>query len=232
MKKFLAALLAVLMLFSVCCISVFAEETTEPETDPETTSKEYEICQDSDFSNVVYLEAGNEKATLLKPGDKIFTDKKDAKKITIQYYPDADARSKGDWVISDRNNIAFSPSGKEFEKDEVKVNSGVPVATLKDIDFTDFTIAYSDENTFLGWVVYEYVGSSSSNTIVLCAVWDKKHKVSTGDDVDDFQYIVDTHINAWKAIFAPFTTAIKWLSNAVLYVYNYFYNLIFGAKSA
>ena len=229
MKKFLAALLAVLMLFSASCITVFAEEATEPEV----TTKEYEISEDADFTNVVYLEAGNDAATILKPGDTIFTYK--STELKIDYYPDADARAKGKWVPSDKNNLAFSltPTTTDFKRDSFKKVSGqsVAVATIKDIDFTDFTIAYSDENTFVGWVIYEY--NPTSNVISLCAVWDKQHKVEVDEDnVSDYEYIVNTRINIWKAIFKPFTFIINFISNGILYIGNFFHELFYGNSAA
>ncbi len=227
MKKFLAALLAVLMLFSASCITVFAEEeTTEPATEPEVTIKEYEICEDPDFSNVKYLEAGNEEATLLLPGDTIKTYKTSS--LKIDYYPDADARAKGKWVSADTNNLAFSPSATDFKRDEYKKKPYV--ATIQDINFTDFTIAYSDENTFLGWVIYEY--NAQANTIVLCGVWDKQHKIAVEDDTDDYEYVVTKLISFWKMLFKPFTLAINYITNGFLYIGNFFHELILGTKTA
>ena len=228
MKKFLAALLAVLMLFSASCITVFAEEVTEP-AEPEVTTKEYEISEDADFTNVVYLEAGNDAATILKPGDTIFTYKTAKLDLSINYFPDADARAKGKWVPSDKNNLAFSPTAKDFERDTFKKGSGN--ATIRDIDYTDFTIAYSDENTFVGWVIYEY--NPTSNVITLCAVWDKQHKVEVDEDyVSDYEYIVNTRINIWKALFKPFTFIINIISNGILYIGNFFHELFYGNSAA
>lgn len=233
MKKFLAAFLAVLMLFSASCITVFAEEeTTETTTEPEVTTKEYEICEDTDFSSVVYLDAGNEKATILKPGDTIFTYKSTSStSLKIDYYPDADAVAKGDWVAQDTNNLAFSPSATAFKRDEFKKLKGQDksIATIKDVDFTDFTIAYSDENEFIGWVVYEFV--PTANQIKVYGVWEKNHKVSVEDDSDDFEYIVNKLISFWKALFKPFTAAINFISNGFLYIGNFFHELILGNKT-
>lgn len=227
MKKFLAALLAVLMLFSASCITVFAEEEpSEPATEPEVTTKAYEICEDPDFSNVVYLDAGNDAATILKPGDTIFTYKTSS--LKVDYYPDADAVAKGNWVSQDTNNLAFSPSATEYKRDEFKTKPYT--ATIKDIDFTDFTIAYSEENTFIGWVIYEYV--PTANQIKVYGVWEKNHKVAVEDDTDDYEYIVNKLVSFWKALFKPFTAVINFISNGFLFIGNFFHELILGTKAA
>ncbi|MBQ3150838.1 MAG: hypothetical protein IJB86_06300 [Clostridia bacterium] len=231
MKKFLAALLAVLMLFSASCITVFAEEeTTEPATEPEVTINEYEISEDPDFSTVTYLAAGNDSATILKEGDTIVTYK--SKALKILYYPDADAVnvSGSKWVASDKNNLAFSISGKEYFSEANSGKKKPYTATIEGIDYTDFTIAYSEENTFVGWVIYEF--NATANEIKVAAVWEKNRKVAVEDDSEDFDYIVDKTFSIWKAIFKPFTAVINFISNGFLYIGNFFYELIFGTKPA
>ena len=111
MKKILAVLLAVLTVFSFSGMLAYAEDVTEPETETTeepVTYSTYEICQDPDFSTLKYLEAGNDVATLLKPGDQIISYKTGRTKgLTVFYYPDVDARPKGKWEPADANNIAF-----------------------------------------------------------------------------------------------------------------------------
>ena len=231
MKKFLSILLAVLTVFSACAISVFAEDVSEPETtEPEKTYKEYEICEDSDFLTLQYLEKGNDVATILQPGDVVTTYKtKSNSGVTVFYYPDADAMYKGAWVPEDVNNIAFSPTAKEYVKDDSAKKAGLP-ATIKGIENTDFTIAYSDENVFVGWVVYEF--NPTANSLTLCAVWKKGHKLTTSDDTDDFVYIIDFFYSLRKAISDPFFNVIKKISNAFLFVKQWLYDAVFNAKAA
>ena len=221
MKKILAVLLAVLTVFSCTAMFAAAEDVTEPEQ----TVMRYDICQDPDFLEVVYLEKGNDKATLIKPGDIITTYK--TTQMEIKYYPDADGMYKGDWVPADPNNLAFSISGKESISQLFKKNVDGVVADISD---TDFTIAYSDENTFLGWVIYDY--EASSNKITLCGVWEKNHKITQADETDDFEYILNVWFTARQKIAAPFVRAIRWLSNAILFVKVWLYNVIFGAETA
>lgn len=231
MKKILAVLLAVLTVFSFSGMLAYAEDVTETETEtteaPETFST-YEICQDSDFSTLKYLEAGNDVATLVKPGDKIISYKTSKTKgLTVFYYPDVDARPKGKWEVADANNIAFSPSAVEYVRDVCA--KGEP-GEIRDIDFTDFTIAYSEDNTFVGWVVTDF--NATANSIACYAVWEKNHKMSTSEDVDDLYYIIDFFYSIRKAISEPIMKAIKTMCNAVLFVKAWLYDVIFGAKKA
>ena len=233
MKKILAVLLAVLTIFSCTAMFASAEDVSEPEETteaPETISR-YDICQDPDFMTLVFLEEGNEKATVLLPGDIITTYK--TSDLKIKYYADADGYYKGAWVPSDPNNLAFSVSGKEsfMETFRSRVTKEAIIRGVNDPEFPmDFTIAYSDENVFLGWVVFGY--EASSNTVSVCGLWDKPHKVPTSDDTDDLYYMIDFFYSLRQKIAAPFFKVIKWISNAILFVKMWLYDLIFGAKKA
>lgn len=241
MKKLLSILLAVLTVFSFCSIAAAAEDASEPASEPaEETYNTYEICADPDFLVLQYMAKGNDKATILHPGDMICTYKNT--KIEVLYYPDADAMYKGDWEPSDPNNIAFSPSAKEYYKDTFnKVSGGATTyATVRDLGYEtidgaiDFVIAYSEENKFVGWVVYDY--EPASNQIKLCAVWEKNHKIDTHEKEDDLTYILDVFFNIRRAmhkyITLPTLKVIRVINNAILFVKTWFYNLIFGEKAA
>lgn len=231
MKKILAVLLAVLTVFSFSGMLAYAEDVTEPETETTeepVTYSTYEICQDPDFSTLKYLEAGNDVATLLKPGDQIISYKTGRTKgLTVFYYPDVDARPKGKWEPADANNIAFSPSAVEYVRDECPKNQP---GEIRDIDFTDFTIAYSEDNTFVGWVVTDF--NATANSIACYAVWEKNHKLNTSEDVDDLYYIVDFFYSIRKAISEPIMKAIKAVCNAILYVKAWLYDAIFNGEKA
>jgi len=226
MKKFLAVLLAVLTVFSCTAMFAAAEDVSEPEV-PEETVARYDICQDPDFMNVVFMEKGNDKATILHAGDIITTYK--TSDLFIEYYADADEMYKGAWVPADPNNIAFSISGKEVFKEQFK-SRVTKEGIVRDIDFTDYTIAYSEENTFVGWVINDY--KASSNTVVLVGVWEKNHKVSVADERDDLEYILNFFFGLRQKIAAPFLSAIKKVCNAVLFVKVWLYDLVFGAETA
>lgn len=230
MKKLLSILLAVLTVFSFCSIAAAAEDVSEPASEPAETYNTYEICEDPDFLVLQYMSKGNDKATILQPGDKIKTYKKSD--IDVLYYPDADALYNGDWEPSDPNNIAFSLSGEEYYKETFAKKVGE--ATIRDLDFTDFTIAYSDENVFVGWVVYSY--EPALNTIKLCAVWQKNHKIDSKEKVDDMYYIMDFFFSIKKALHThvtlPLLKVIRIINNAILFVKTWLYNLIFGEKTA
>ncbi len=230
MKKLLSILLAVLTVFSFCSIAAAAEDVSEPASEPAETYNTYEICEDPDFLVLQYMAKGNDKATILHPGDKITTYKKSD--IDVLYYPDADALYNGDWEPSDPNNIAFSLSAELYYKETFPKKVGE--ATIRDLDFTDFTIAYSDENVFVGWVVYSY--EPALNTIKLCAVWQKNHKIDSKEKVDDMYYIMDFFFSIKKALHThvtlPLLKVIRIINNAILFVKTWLYNLIFGEKTA
>lgn len=236
MKKLLSILLAVLTVFSFCSVAAAAEDVSEPAEEPAETFKTYEICEDPDFLELQYMAKGNDKATLLQPGDKITTYKKSD--IDVLYYPDADALYTGAWEPADPNNIAFSPSAAEYYKETFKKKVGE--ATIRDLGYVtndgaiDFTIAYSDENVFKGWVVYSY--EPAKNTIALCAVWEKNHKITTGEKKEDLTYILDFFFNIRRAmhdhITLPTLQVIRTLNNVFLYVKTWFYNLLFTEKPA
>ena len=226
MKKILAVLLAVLTVFSCTAMFAAAEDVSEPEV-PEETVARYDICQDPDFMNVVFMEKGNDKATILRPGDIITTYK--TNDLTFEYYADADGMYKGDWTPADTNNLAFSVSGQELYKELFRARV-TKEGVVRDIDYTDFTIAYSDENRFVGWVIYDFM--ASSNTVKLVGVWEKNHKIPVADDTDDFYYILNFFYSLRAKIAAPFLKAIKTICNAVLFVKVWLYNLIFGEKTA
>lgn len=242
MKKLLSILLAVLTVFSFCSIAAAAEDVSEPESEPaEETFSTYEICEDPDFLVLQYMEKGNDKATILHPGDMISTYKN--AKIEILYYPDADAMYKGNWEPADPENIAFSLSAKEYYKDTFAKASGgaTTYATVRDMGAEtandgkiDFTIAYSEENKFVGWVVYDY--EKASNQIKLCAVWEKNHKINNHEKEDDLTYILEVFFNIRRAMHKyltlPTLKVIRVINNAILYVKTWFYNLVFGEKVA
>lgn len=230
MKKFLAVLLAVLMMFSAVAVFAYAEDGEEQEGD---TSMSYEICEDADFLTLYYAELGNDTATILLPGDTLTTYKTTGKRntgVTVLYYPDIDAVYKGKWEPADPNNIAFSPKGEEYILDDSAKYAG-EAATIMDIDGEeiDFTIAYSDENVFVGWVVTEFV--PALNQVKVAAVWEKNHKVKTSEKQDDVFYIVNFFYSIRKAISSGLMKAVKWLSNALLFVEAWFYNLMFVKKA-
>ena len=226
MKKFLAVLLAVLTVLSCTALFAAAEDVTEPE-EPEVPVARYDICQDPDFMNVVFMEKGNDQATIIHPGD-IITTYKNAD-LTLKYYADADGRYKGAWIPSDTNNLAFSVSGKELFSEKFLKRVSLD-GVVRGLDYTDFTIAYSDENTFVGWVIYDY--DSSANSVSLCGVWEKNHKIPVVDETDDFYYILDFFYSLRQKIAVPIFNAIKKVCNAVLFAKKWLYDLIFGAKKA
>lgn len=233
MKKLLSILLAVLTVFSFCSVAVAAEDVSEPatEVEPVETFNSYEICEDPDFLVLQYMGKGNDKATLLQPGDKITTYKKNSD-IDVLYYPDADAMYNGDWEPADPNNLAFSTSAAEYFKESFPKKVGE--ATIRGLDYTDFTIAYSDENVFLGWVVYSY--EPGLNSIILCGVWEKNHKITTSEDTDDVTFIMD-YFSSFVKLFheqitLPFLQFLRTLSNAFLYVQQWLYDNLFGEKPA
>ena len=232
MKKILAFLMAALMLFTGTALTAFAaepEDPSEPEasTEEEAQYKTYEICEDADFIDIAYMSKGNDKATILRPGDHIITYKYTTTATRIDYYPDADGVIVNGWTPQDVNNLAFSTSGATYKRDEFSKNSE---AVVKGLDFTDFTIAYSDENVFVGWVVKDY--NKSSNVISVYGVWEKGHKVPSRDNVDDFYYIIDFFYTLRKNISAPFFKAIKAISNALLFVKQWLYDKVFTPKTA
>lgn len=232
MKKLLAIFLAVLTVFSFCSLAAFAEDGSEPETPetPEIETHEYEICEDADFLTLNYMAKGNDKATILHEGDTISTYK--SGEIDVLYYADADAMYNGDWQPADENNLAFSPSAKEYYQETFAKNVGK--ATIRGLDYTDFTIAYSDENVFVGWVIYSY--EPSLNTIKLVAVWEKNHKISKGEKVEDMYYIVNFFFSIRKGwhdhVTLPMLKVIRVINNAILFVKTWLYDQIFGQKTA
>lgn len=237
MKKLLSILLAVLTVFSFCSIAAAAEDVSEPASEiAEETFATYEICADPDFLTLQYMAKGNDKATILHPGDKITTYKNS--NIDVLYYPDADGKFNGDWEPSDLNNLAFSPSAAESFKETFPKKVGE--ATVRGLgDETadgaiDFTIAYSEENKFVGWVIYGY--EAEKNTIVLCAVWEKNHKINTHEKEDDLVYLLDFFFNIRRAIHThitiPTLKVIRVINNAILAVKTWFYNLVFAEKTA
>lgn len=237
MKKLLAILLAVLTVFSFCSVAAAAEDVSEPASEPaEETFKTYEICEDPDFLTLKYMAEGNDKATMLYPGDKITTYKNS--QIDVLYYPDSDDLYKGDWEPSDPNNIAFSPSAKESYKETFSKQEGAATVRALGDEVADgkidFTIAYSEDNTFVGWVIYDY--DATKNTIKLCAVWQKNHKVSDSEKEDDLTYILNFFFNIRRAmhkhITLPTLQIIRTINNAILVVKTWFYNLFYGEKTA
>ena len=237
MKKFLAVLMAALMLFTGSTLVAFAADVEDPSeaesevvTEPAETYNSYEICQDPDFANILYMDKGNDVATILHPGDQITTYKNDKSSTKIDYYPDADAITVKGWTPTDTNNLAFSASGAVKFRDEFNKNE---VVVVKDIDFTDFTIAYSDENVFVGWVVKEY--DSQANTITVYGVWQKGHTLPAPDESDDFYYIVDFFYTLRKSLsdsfLVPIFTKIRELSNAFLAVVRSLYDEIFNPET-
>ena len=223
MKKFFSVLLAVLTVFSCTAMFAAAEDVSEPE---ETVAR-YDICQDPDFMNVVFMEKGNDKATILHEGDIITTYK--TSDLFIEYYADADSIYKGAWEPADPNNTAFSISGKEVYKEQFK-SRVTKEGIVRGIDFTDYTIAYSEDNTFVGWVINDY--KASSNTVVLVGVWEKNHKVSVADERDDLEYILNLFYGLRQKIAAPFFNVIKKIANAILFVKTWLYDLVFESKAA
>ncbi|MBQ7541730.1 MAG: hypothetical protein IJT44_05510 [Clostridia bacterium] len=230
MKKLLAIILAALTVFSFCSLAALAEDVAEPETTVET--KEYEICEDPDFINLQFMEKGNDVATILHPGDTIKTYKNSD--IDVLYYPDADGLYKGAWQPGDTNNLAFSPTEKEYVKETFKKKVGM--ATIRGLDSEeldiDFTIAYSDENVFVGWVVYSY--EPALNTIKLCAVWEKNHKEEQKEEEDDMYYIVDFFFSLRKMwhdnVTMPVLKMIRVINNAFLYLKTWLYDQIFSQE--
>lgn len=230
MKKLLAILLAVLMVFSFCSLAASAEDETEPVSEPAETFNTYEICEDPDFLVLQYMRKGNDKATILQPGDKITTYKNS--NLDVLYYPDADAMYNGDWVPADPNNLAFSLSAEEYFKETFPKKVGE--ATIRGLDYTDFTIAYSDENVFLGWVVYDY--EPAKNTIKLCGLWEKNHTVVEDEEDEDMTTIMDFFFNIRRAmhdnITLPILRYIRAINNAFLAIETYLYNLLFNKDAA
>ncbi|MBQ7547518.1 MAG: hypothetical protein IJT41_11210 [Clostridia bacterium] len=233
MKKLLAIFLAVLTVFSFCSLAAFAEDASEPGSEPaepEVTTKDYEICEDADFLTINFMSKGNDKATILHEGDTITTYKNSD--IDVLYYADADAMYNGEWKPADQNNLAFSPTAEEYYKETFK--KAVGKATIRGLDYTDFTIAYSDENVFVGWVIYSY--EPSLNTIKLVAVWEKNHKITTGEKVEDMYYIVNFFFSFRKAwhdhVVMPMLKVIRVINNAFLFVKTWLYDQIFGQKAA
>ena len=229
MKKFLAVLLALLTVFSCTAVFAAAEDVSEPETptEPEETFARYDICQDPDFMNVTFMEKGNDQATIIHPGDIITTYK--TNDLFIEYYADADGMYKGAWVPADSNNLAFSISGKEVYKEQFR-SSVTKEGVVRGIDYTDYTIAYSDENTFVGWVIHDY--KASSNTVMLVGVWQKNHKIPVEDESDDLEYILNVFSSLPQKFVSPIVRVIKWISNVMLSVRVWLYDQLFNKEAA
>ncbi len=87
-KKLLAAFLAALMLLSVCAVFAAADDPAE--------KPDYYVMKDSDFTTLIKYTEGNDKATILYPGDTIYF--QDGYKTSVTYYPDVDANAAGAWV--------------------------------------------------------------------------------------------------------------------------------------
>ncbi len=236
MKKFLAVLMAALMLFTGSAMIAFAadaEDPSEPEsaTEAESTYNTYEICQDKDFLNIKYMSAGNENATILLPGDHITTYKNEKLATNVDYYPDADAIAVSGWEPSDPENLAFSASGKVYFRDEFLKTED---AVIRGIDFTDFTIAYSEDNVFIGWAIKEY--DASANTISVYGVWKKSHTIPSPEEKDDFNFILDFFYNLRKKftenVTSPFFAKIRELSNVFLVLVRSLYDKWFNSTPA
>jgi len=219
-KKLLAAFLAMLMILGTCAVFAAADEPVY--------EADYRVMRDEDFTTLVKYTEGNDKATILYPGDTIYF--QDEKKTTVTYYPDVDANASGEWVAKDAKMTAFSLSAKPSYTDEVlsdtfvanrntytilgldqKVNEG----TINEASF-DFTICYPESNTFVGWVVLSYV-LGSNNQLVLYALWDKTVGEDFGKEVeDDVITIIDTNFTWMQKLMAPFLAYNKQLVNSIL----------------
>ena len=239
MKKLLAIFMAALMVFSFWSFAAAAEDNepvSEPATEPVETFTTYDICEDPDFLVLQYMAKGNDKATILHPGDKITTYKNS--NIDVLYYPDADGMYNGEWEPADPSNLAFSISAAESFKETFPKKVGE--ATIRGLgDETsdgviDFTIAYSEKNTFVGWVVYDY--EAAKNTIKLCAVWEKTQTSEEVEEEDDMNSILDFFFNIRRAmhtnITLPLLRAIRVINNAFLALETYLYNLFFNKEPA
>jgi hypothetical protein len=225
LKKLLSAFLVMLTLLGVC--SVFATaDNPGPGGDAD-----YIVMEDDDFTSLTEYTEGNEKATILYPGDTIFFQKE--LKTSVTYFPDVDANAAGLWEAANEEMTAFSISAKRFLTDEVskskfaanenkytvlgldqKVNEG----TTNEAEF-DFTINYPESNTFIGWVVFraKTVDQGNVNSLVLYGLWDKTfHEDSNGEEDDDLTVILDTNATWLQKLTAPFLAYNKQIVNAIL----------------
>ena len=221
-KKLLAVLLSVLMLLSVCAVFATADDPAD--------KPDYYVMQDADFTNLVTYIQGNDKATVLHPGDTIFF--QDSNKMSVTYKADVDAFATGDWKAIDANMLAFSLSGSSSFTDEVQkeafiangnqytilgLDQKLNVGTTNETAF-DFTIRFPESNTFVGWVVYSYgLSVSGINQLVLYGLWNKTVSgVVEKEEDDDVTTILDTNITWIQELSAPFLAYNKQLVNAIL----------------
>ena len=239
--------MAALMVFSFWSFAAAAEDNepvSEPATEPVETFTTYDICEDPDFLVLQYMAKGNDKATILHPGDKITTYKNS--NIDVLYYPDADGMYNGEWEPADPSNLAFSLSAAESFKETFPKKVGE--ATIRGLgDETsdgviDFTIAYSEKNTFVGWVVYDY--EAAKNTIKLCAVWEKTQTSEDARVCEWFHSASGLNSSASEMSKSPAREMIcssvslsqkefrDYINNAFLALETYLYNLFFNKEPA
>jgi len=228
-KKLLACFLAILIALSACVVVAFADNDWE-----------YRYWgPDQDFTTLVTMDKGNNVATLLQPGDRIFfkfgtSNTLDARGLDVVYYPDADSVSKtGNWNPVNSSLLAFSIAGAANVTDTLPrvANQTEKTYTVKDLGETvtsgtvnadiDFTIAYPEDNSFLGWVVHSYAtggtaGTASAKfTVRLYAVWDKQRIPTPPAGGDDFEDILNINATRFGKFMAPIMEALKKWNNAV-----------------
>ncbi|MCL2507875.1 MAG: hypothetical protein FWF05_01725 [Oscillospiraceae bacterium] len=227
-KKFLAVILALVTLLSVCTVFAFAEYADDPVT--------YTYWQpDADFHTFKTMAAGNAQATLLRPGDKIYvrySSLPNGNNLVVRYLADADNNVVGNWQVANKDMLAFSMAGANTTNLTDTVTAAnfrnpalydpIFTYTVKDLGDTlstnykiDFTIAYPDDNAFLGWVVKSGTGTSAL-TLELCAVWDKqKIPENLGGGDKDVEDILDIKTTLFGRIMAPFMAVWKSWQNGV-----------------
>ncbi|MCR5484834.1 MAG: hypothetical protein K6F09_04505 [Clostridiales bacterium] len=222
LKKLTAVFLALTVILGIVTVAGFAAEDTEQPYN-------YRIWEDDDFTTLNKISAGNEAATVIKPGDVIYISQ--LLSVTAIYYPDADVKSSDTWTATDVNTLAFSPKGNTSFSDNTKeptqyytvvdvtstVNVGTPLeATI------DFTIPFPEENTFVGWVVDSYsIGEGGKTIITFYGLWNKtKSDPGVVDDVDDLDYIADKNVGFFQKMITPLMKLIKKIANLRLAAYQ------------
>ncbi len=200
MKKFVTALLAVLLTVGVCAVSVVAEEPSEGVT--YTNNDIVRIATENNDAD--------EQVTVLKPGDIVKFNTK-TKKVELYFYPDAvtidnELIVNNTWktYIESLGTVSlFATSTNKYKyfyskqtySSSTSVSIPAPAFNSEDYKYAardgsdyewgvfpiDYALKFTNgiDAEFLGWVVKEYSNKTTATSLVLYAYWDRSNSGET-----------------------------------------------------